>query len=318
MRNRIQNELLEHDDGGGNKPRQQQSPPQILTNAKQQQQQQRRRGSLDRNVVGIFLGIAGLLYLLVVNLPSTSTSTPPTITTRRAAEKRHPREGRQKATGLDPAKWETFKFNDLRQYFGCTQLFEKPRPVISQGNWRYFRDLYNQHIESYVPNADGGDTSYKLGKVPFEMKVEGALTEDKGRGIIASRDIAKDEMIFTGTNNTIVFRTGHSWRKLLWHLYHAPSSDGYEEGFACDVLAWSWNQRVPGNDKGPVRILVDIDESSLLNQPSVGEEANIQCGKGENPKCGVDYYALEDIKKGDEILCEYSDFSSPSWHKMGL
>ena len=74
---------------------------------------------------------------------------------------------------------------------------------------------------------------------------------------------------------------------------------------------------------GDMVIMVDIDASSLLNQPSRGEHANIQCGrltsKGEKKDtCGVDYYAKKDIKKGDEILCEYSDFAHGRWDDFGL
>ena len=162
-------------------------------------------------------------------------------------EKYNPQEERQKKTGLDHSKWETFNYNQLRKYFGCDRLFENPSPVISQSDWRYFRELYNQHIAMYSWKDNG--TSYKLGNSPFYLPVEGAFTETKGRGLIALRDIAKGDMAMTATNNTIVFRTGHAWRKLLWHLYHAtPPSDGYTEDFACDIHAWSWNQQVSDDD----------------------------------------------------------------------
>ena len=60
---------------------------------------------------------------------------------------------------------------------------------------------------------------------------------------------------------------------------------------------------------------------SLLNQPSSGERANIQCGKLNQKKaeCELeDYYAKVDIKKGDEILCRYSDFAEGGWYSFGL
>jgi len=164
------------------------------------------------------------------------------------------------------------------------------------------------------------DTSHKISEKVANYPVEGAITKDKGRGLIASRDIERGELIFTGTNNTIIFDTGHSWRKFLWHLYHAPPTpDLYPEGFACDIQAWSWIQAV-SNEMG-LKIVVDIDESSLLNQPAIGEVANIQCGEldDEDAECGMDYYAIKDIKQGDEISCKYSDFLEPdSWKSFEL
>lgn len=218
--------------------------------------------------------------------------------------------------GLDPANWESFTLNELEKVFGCH--YRKPHPVITKGNWQHFRDLYNQFESAQGPNDL--DTSYKLGNEPSTFPIEVVMTRKKGRGLIASRNIAKGEKIFRASNNTIVFRTGHAWRKLLWHLYNAsppPDKDGYTDGFACDILSWSWNQRWPSPD-GPIQILVAIDESSLLNSVSEGEVANIQCGVEKESQCGIDYYSIVDIKRGEEILCEYSDFSTPQWHTWGL
>ena len=76
-------------------------------------------------------------------------------------------------------------------------------------------------------------------------------------------------------------------------------------------------------NSGEMAIMVDIDASSLLNSPSRGEDANIQCGRltseGEQKdSCGLDYYAIKNIKKGDEILYEYSDFAHFVWDTFGL
>ena len=222
--------------------------------------------------------------------------------------------------GLKTSEWEKFDSYELKQYFGCNQLFKTPRPLITKRNWVYFRDLYNQYVKQEQSTINNVDTTHQVSAESSNFPVLGAFTTDKGRGLVASRDIKRGELIFTGTNNTIVFDTGHSWRKFLWYLYHAPPTpDHYPEGFACDIRAWSWIQALP-NEKGS-KIVVDIDESSLLNQPSKGERANIQCGKldDKNAECELDYYARVDIKKGDEILCRYSDFAAQGgWQSFGL
>ena len=222
--------------------------------------------------------------------------------------------------GLKTSEWEIFDASELKRYFGCKQLFKTPRPLITKRIWAYFRELYNQYVKQEQSIVNNVDSTHQVSAKSSNFPVEGAFTTDKGRGLVASRDIKRGELIFTGTNNTIVFDTGHSWRKFLWYLYHAPPTpDPYPEGFACDIRAWSWVQALP-NEKGS-KIVVDIDESSLLNQPSTGERANIQCGKldDKNAECELDYYARVDIKKGDEILCRYSDFADlGSWESFGL
>ena len=181
--------------------------------------------------------------------------------------------------------------------------------------------MYNEFVtKEYIQNPEKyphGPETYKGGKPWLKSPVYGNTTPDKGRGLAASRDISKGDLIFTGTNNTLVFETGPAWRKFLLHLFYAPPPDSvYTEGFACDMVAWSWNQQWPKG--GKTVIIVDVDASSLLNKPSSGETNNIQCGKDDEESCGLDYYASRDIKKGEEILCHYSDFANPQWHTFGL
>ena len=90
----------------------------------------------------------------------------------------------------------------------------------------------------------------------------------------------------------------------------------------CSHGCRSWIQEWPMNS-GEIVIMFVIDASSLLNSPSSREDANIQCGRltsegEEEDACGLDYYAMKDIRKGDEILCEYSDFVRSGWDTFGL
>jgi len=228
-----------------------------------------------------------------------------------------------KSSGYNPKEERIFDHGELNNYFDCHKLFEKPRVGITDDEWRYFRQLFNEYIAKEYEGKK--PETYKLKESSTHVNpVSQNITPDKGRGLIASRDIRQGELIFTGTNNTIIFTTGESWRNFLLHLYYSPPplDGGYEDGFACDILAWSWNQQWPPPD-GEYKIMVDIDASSLLNSPSEGEEHNIQCGEQleddeEDTVCGVDYFATRDIKKGEEILCDYSDFSHPTWDSFGL
>lgn len=237
-----------------------------------------------------------------------------------ASLKRYKKERRDAAIAkseLDPAEEHIWDSHELKKYFDCKRVLTK-RPVIQDNEWRYFRDLYNEFIESEA--SQGRNETYKFGSRNIPTKVEGTMTPDKGRGLIASQNIAKGERIFTGTNNTIIYRTGRAWREFLLHLYYAPPlNDHYKDGFACDIMSWSWNQEVETSDGAVVAIVVDLDSSSLLNRPNDDQVLNIQCGElVEDRECGMDYFAVKDIQQGEEIICKYGDFSSPQWQSFGL
>ena len=221
-------------------------------------------------------------------------------------------------SGYDPAEEGTFDRHELKKYFDCPRVNSK-RPVIREDEWRYFRDLYNEFAA--LEALEGRNDTYTWSGRHIPSPVKGALTPGKGRGIVAARDIRAGERVFAGTNNTIVYRTGNAWRGFLRHLHYAPPLDAhYKDGFACDIMNWSWNQEVDvGDGETALAIVVDLDASSLLNHPSEDETHNIQCGKpGDEDECVMDYYAVKDIKKGEEILCRYGDFSDPHWHDFGL
>ena len=140
-----------------------------------------------------------------------------------------------KSSGLNPEDEPAFDHSELKKYFGCRELFKKAREDISVDHWRYFRDLYNEYVAKQKPKT------YKVAeRTDHNNPVDQSVTPDKGRGLIASRDIKRGELIFTGTNNTIVFETGGAWRNFLLHLYYSPPppTGGYEDGFACDINSW--------------------------------------------------------------------------------
>ena len=69
-------------------------------------------------------------------------------------------------------------------------------------------------------------------------------------------------------------------------------------------------------------IIMDLDDGSLLNEgrdEPGWEKPNVICGKEEDGKCMLEYYATKDIKKGEELLCDYREFAwLDSWTDMGL
>ena len=68
--------------------------------------------------------------------------------------------------------------------------------------------------------------------------------------------------------------------------------------------------------------MADFDNGSLLNEgrDEIGwDKPNVRCGKEEDEMCMMEYYATDDIKTGDEILCDYRGFALlGAWRNMGL
>mmetsp|Transcript_27992 Transcript_27992/g.66703 ORF Transcript_27992/g.66703 Transcript_27992/m.66703 type:complete len:146 (-) Transcript_27992:80-517(-) len=138
--------------------------------------------------------------------------------------------------------------------------------------------------------------------------------DGKGRGVFATRDIAKGEMTYGGKDNYAFFSTGEAFRRFLGAL---------PDGEACDVIMWAWTQRVPVGRDFETLIAVLLDSNSLQNDaPRNGRKgqqvANTGCPAGK--ECAwFDEYALIDIREGDEFLCDYVEFAeSDLWEEFGL
>ena len=62
-------------------------------------------------------------------------------------------------------------------------------------------------------------------------------------------------------------------------------------------------------EDGPLVTVVDFDNRSLLNEgrdEPDWESPKVRCGKEGDTMCMMEYCTTKDIKKGDELLCDYS------------
>ncbi|KAK1739331.1 hypothetical protein QTG54_009874 [Skeletonema marinoi] len=219
---------------------------------------------------------------------------------------------------LDPEMWARFSYWDLHDFFGCEKAFDSPRPLWTDQQWYDVWDLYHEFIEE--DKKDGPFTkvrAYQFSKDYMDLSQNAIPFQsgEKGRGLQAVRDIKAGEMVFKATNNTIVFNYGHTWRKLLFAVNERDPS------ITCDMHVWSWVQDL--YDGGPMKIVMDLDSGSLLNEGRDNvkgwDPPNVQCGLPDATRCDMDYYAYRDIKKGDELLIDYREFAFlDSWPAMGL
>ncbi len=228
------------------------------------------------------------------------------------------------AAKMDIDKWHTFKYWEMHAFFSCARQFTASRPVYDTNMWNEVRQLWNDFAnEDKLDNFKPGmkERTYQFSTDSFDPPMEPFHAGEKGRGLRAARDIAKGELVFKATNNTVIFTHGHTWRKFLFHIYERHGEDGpFDGGTACDVLLWSWVQRIEKD--GPLVIVADFDNGSLLNEgrdEPGWDKPNVRCGKEGDEMCMMEYYATDDIKTGEEILCDYRGFALlGAWRNMGV
>ncbi|KAL3761835.1 hypothetical protein ACHAW5_001943 [Stephanodiscus triporus] len=170
---------------------------------------------------------------------------------------------------MDPSHWYSFTYWQLHAYFGCARSFALSRPLYTPEMWSEVRQLWRDFAEvdkkSLPKKKNEPDRTYLFGQDSFDPPMEPFQSVGKGRSLKAKRDIAKGEMVFKATNNTVIFTRGHTWRLFLFHIYERHGEDGpFDSGTACDVLVWSWVQTL--EEDGDLVIVADFDNGSLLNE----------------------------------------------------
>ncbi|KAL7442908.1 hypothetical protein ACHAXH_009022 [Discostella pseudostelligera] len=201
-----------------------------------------------------------------------------------------------------PDGWEDYTFADIRNHFNCDEhAYDQNKPLPSLAEWTFLRKQMKLlvdprlNLEDPVPPTQG----YSLGNTGAPPPYYAQRSERKGRGLFASRDIKKGELVQDGPHSFIVFPDALSFRRLVFAL---PRKS------ACDITEWAWHQELtPG---GRLTIVVDTNTAALMNS---SPEPNIA------PKTDTDtkLYAVRDIRKGEEIYYDYNIYET-DWSKVGL
>ena len=186
-----------------------------------------------------------------------------------------------------PNEWEKFGFYQLRHHFNCEGLDADTKPLPTSQDWAIYKNMYKIMVDEHaifddsVPSTEGY-TLNKIGPPPFY-----AALGTRGRGLFASRDIKKGELVHDGSSNDLRFPNALAWRRYVFSL---------PRRMACDAIDWTWTQR-----QG---ILTAMNTSILMNAANWMSEK----GKTEpNLSASTKMYATRDIKKGEELLYDYKD-----------
>jgi len=181
---------------------------------------------------------------------------------------------------------------DLKRFLKCHEIPLAGRPIYSDLEWMQARNWYRTIVGFGVEEEEEEEEKNGF-HVPFEVK----QMEGKGRGIFATSDIEEGTLIWNAVNR-LDFYDGTDYKKFLF---------GLDRGFACDVLIWAYVHYFDGE----LIISVDMDAGSFCNDG--GWDANMGCyirfAQDVEGGCRDNFFALEDITAGDEILCDYESFA---------
>lgn len=146
----------------------------------------------------------------------------------------------------------------------------------------------------------------------------------------------KGSLVWTPEGQTSCFKEGYQWRQFILSLPRNLVCDGilssyigrrvvHEERIYYDEDGLvAVRQKI---EKDRIMVCTDTDEAAFMNSGTYnghfkGSSENVGCPEGFTMKqCeyGMKVYALRDINAGEEILCNYGDYTvDHGWNSMGL
>jgi hypothetical protein len=195
--------------------------------------------------------------------------------------------------------WSDFTHVKMRNHLKCSEFYQRNEQTIhDQDAWKLMRRTYADIVGADASTIGPPESGYNGFSRPYFVG-----HNDLGRGIYAGDNIPKDSLVWHNIRSA-AFSEGRQFRQFVMAL---PRELG------CDVLQWSYVM----DDT----IYCDLDEGSFCND-GYSEGNNVDTDKTASAKfitrAGMQLFATRDIKKGEELLCNYSSFSHEDWHQFGL
>ena len=194
--------------------------------------------------------------------------------------------------------WSDFTASEMKRHLKCSEYYQRAEQTIhEQDAWKRMRKKY---VDIVGPASTIGPTEsgYNGFSRPYQVG-----HNRHGRGIYAKTDIPKGSLVWHNIRSA-AFSEGIHFREFVMTL---PRELG------CDVLQWSYVM--------DEKIYCDLDEGSFCNN-GYSDDSNIDIDEVASAKfiakAGMQLFAKRDIKKGEELLCNYSSFSDGDWSLFGL
>ena len=209
-----------------------------------------------------------------------------------------------------PKDWHLWGYYNFKDNFNCSgYLKDRTKPLPTMEYWETMLEAYNQVVDpTYKFDPDIPPTQgYRLnedGPPPYYAK----LSPGKGRGLFASRDIQKGEIVHYGTKSDVVFPNETSWKRFMFAM---------PRKMACDQAEWSFTQQFEEN--GRMRIVSSLNIAILMNEGNHRNEVNVEPkdDNGEASEYSTLFRAIKDIKKDEEILMDYANYDT-DYNAAGL
>jgi hypothetical protein len=182
-----------------------------------------------------------------------------------------------------PIGWERYGYYRIRNHFNCDGLDIDARPLPTMRDWNIYRSLFGTIVDEQTSFNDSvppteGYTLNEDGPPPYY-----AAHGTRGRGLFASRDIQKGDLVHSSKSD-VIFPDAMTWRRYVFSL---------PRRMACDAIVWTWTQR-----RG-IRTCMNI--AILMNAANWKTENQTE----PNLSASAEMYATRDIKKGEELLYDY-------------
>ena len=191
-----------------------------------------------------------------------------------------------------PDRWESYTVDQMYEHYGCkAQQSAVKEPIPSLAQWLFLRKQYKEYVDDTIVFDDpvsptlGYSFDESHNPPPFYAKVD----PGRGRGLYASRDIKKFEVVHHWSGHDVIFPDAYAFRQFVFSL---PKS------MACSVVDWAWSRKM--NDKGKDMICLSINIASLMN---AGDQNQVNVGITTSTSDA--FYATRDIKKDEEILTRF-------------
>ena len=198
-----------------------------------------------------------------------------------------------------PQDWQTFGSQQIQNHFKC-DTFDRVLKPPSMKKWKMILDAYNKEVDSsykfdlIVPPTEGGyvfdevGQQYGHGAPPFHARSTKMGTH---RGLFATWDIRKGDLIHDGSGSDVVFPDAMAYRRFVFAL---------PQRAACDMIDWTWTQRLEKD--GPMKIMTAINISAMLSSGLTTDSDQTNANVMPESSTSQLYYATRDIKSGEEIL----------------
>ncbi|KAK1734293.1 hypothetical protein QTG54_015060 [Skeletonema marinoi] len=200
----------------------------------------------------------------------------------------------KKSSSSMQERWESYSFDQIYDHYECkAQAEDKSKPIPSLAQWLFLRKQYKEFVDDTIsfddpiPPTMGYSYDESHNTPPFYAK----LDPERGRGLYASRNIKRLEVVHHWSGHDVTFPDAYAFRQFVYSL---------PKRMACDVVDWAWSRKISG-DNGPEVICLSINIASLMNSGDGPGEVNVSI----NSSTSDSFFATRDIGKDEEILTHF-------------